>query len=136
MIGFRPTKPVITIGIVLNLAVLAIWVVSRTAGIAIGGDGTPEAWGRTDILCAVFEGLAVLASFALLSKSISRRPLSATVGFSARRLHRRRGRGARQLDLQPGRNREQRRERPERRRPQPRCGRRRQLPTVMTTPTR
>jgi hypothetical protein len=83
MIGFRPTRPVITIGIVLNLAVLAIWVVSRTAGIAIGGDGTPEAWGRTDILCAVFEGLAVLASFALLSKSISRRPLSAAVGFSA-----------------------------------------------------
>jgi hypothetical protein len=82
MIGFRPTKPVITIGIVVNLAVLAIWLISRTVGIAIGGDGTPDAWGRVDGLCAVFEGLAVLASFALLSKSISRRPLSATVGFS------------------------------------------------------
>lgn len=82
MIGFRPTKPVITIGIVLNLGVLAIWVISRTVGIAIGSDGTPEAWGSTDILCAVFEGLAVLASFALLSKSISRRPVSSSIGFA------------------------------------------------------
>ncbi len=82
MIGFRPTRPVITIGILLNLAVLAIWVISRTVGIAIGGDGTPEAWGSTDILCAVFEGLAVVASFGLLSKSISRRPLSSSIGFA------------------------------------------------------
>src|SRR6476646_572514 len=82
MIGFRPTRPVITVGILLNLAVLAIWVISRTVGIAIGGDGTPEAWGSTDILCAVFEGLAVVASFGLLSKSISRRPLSSSIGFA------------------------------------------------------
>ena len=82
MIGFRPTKPVITIGIVLNLVVLAIWVISRTVGIAIGSDGTPEAWGSTDILCAVFEGLAVVASFGLLSKSFSRRPVSSSIGFA------------------------------------------------------
>ena len=82
MIGFRPTTPVITLGIVLNLGTLTVWVHQRTVGIAIGGDGTPDAWGSTDILCAVFEGLAVVASFGLLSKSISRRPLSSSIGFA------------------------------------------------------
>jgi hypothetical protein len=82
MIGFRPSRPVITLGIVLNLGILAVWIVSRTVGIAIGSDGTPDAFGKVDILCAVFEGLAVFASFALLSKSFSRRPLSASVGFA------------------------------------------------------
>jgi hypothetical protein len=83
MIGFRPTRPVIAIGIVVNLALLTVWVLTRTVGIAIGGDGTPEAWGKVDGLCAVFEGIAVLASAGLLSKSVARRPLSAGVGFAA-----------------------------------------------------
>jgi hypothetical protein len=82
MIGFRPSRPVITIGILLNLGILTIWVLTRTVGIAIGGDGTPLAWGSTDILAAAFEGVAVLASFALLSTNISRRPLHANVGFA------------------------------------------------------
>jgi hypothetical protein len=67
--------------IVANLAILAVWVLTRTVGIAIGGDGTPEAWGRTDILCAVLEGLAIVGAGALLSSRLSRRPLSAGVGF-------------------------------------------------------
>jgi len=82
MIGFRPTKPVVTAGIVLNAALLTVWVLTRTVGIAIGGDGSPEAWGRVDGLCAVFEGLAIIASVGLLNKNISRRPLSAAVGFA------------------------------------------------------
>ncbi|HEY3724986.1 MAG TPA: hypothetical protein VGN59_16670 [Acidimicrobiia bacterium] len=83
LIVFRPSRTVITAGIIGNLAILAVWVISRTAGIAIGGDGTPDAWGRVDGLCAVFEGLAVFASFALLSTGLSRRPVSASVGFAA-----------------------------------------------------
>jgi hypothetical protein len=83
LIVFRPSRTVITAGIVGNLAILAIWVISRTVGIAIGSDGTPDAWGRVDGLCAVFEGLAVFASAALLSNSLSRRPISAGVGFAA-----------------------------------------------------
>ena len=83
LIVFRPSRAVITAGIIGNLAILAIWVISRTVGIAIGSDGTPDAWGRVDGLCAVFEGLAVLASFALLSTSLSRRPVSASVGFAS-----------------------------------------------------
>jgi hypothetical protein len=82
MIGFRSSRRVIAAGIVLNLGILAVWVISRTVGIAIGSDGTPDAWGKVDGLCAAFEGLAVFASFALLNKSFSRRPLSAGVGFA------------------------------------------------------
>jgi hypothetical protein len=67
--------------IVANLAILTVWVLTRTVGIAIGGDGTPEAWGRTDILCAVLEGFAILGAGALLSPRLARRPLSAGVGF-------------------------------------------------------
>jgi hypothetical protein len=58
-----------------------VWVLTRTVGIAIGGDGTPEAWGRTDVLCAVLEGFAILGAVALLSPRLARRPLSAGVGF-------------------------------------------------------
>jgi hypothetical protein len=35
--------------VALNVAVLAVWVLTPTGCLAIGGDGTPEAWGRTDI---------------------------------------------------------------------------------------
>jgi len=81
-IGWRRSRPVAGAVIVLNVGVLAVWVVSRTVGIAIGGDGTPEAWGRTDVLCAVLEGLAIFGSVALLSPRLVRRPLSAGVGYA------------------------------------------------------
>jgi hypothetical protein len=82
VIIFRPSRAVIASGIVVNVAIITVWVLSRTVGIAIGSDGTPDAWGRVDGLCAVFEGLAVIASAGLLSRSFSRRPLSAGVGFA------------------------------------------------------
>jgi hypothetical protein len=82
LIVFKPSRPVIALGIVLNVGILTLWVLTRTVGIAIGGDGTPEAWGKVDGLCAAFEGAAVLASFVLLSPRLSRRPLSASVGFA------------------------------------------------------
>jgi hypothetical protein len=81
-IVFRPTRPVLVVGIAVNVAILTVWVLTRTVGIAIGGDGTPEAWGKVDGLCAVFEGIAILASVGLLSRSFARRPLSAGVGFA------------------------------------------------------
>jgi hypothetical protein len=68
--------------IVANLAVLTIWLLTRTVGIAIGGDGTPEDWGTTDIVCAALEGAAILACIGLLVPRFARRPLSAGVGWS------------------------------------------------------
>jgi hypothetical protein len=79
----RPPRWVIVAVIVVNVAILAVWVLTRTVGIAIGGDGTPEAWGTIDTVCAVLEGLAVLASVGLLVPRFARRPLSASVGLGA-----------------------------------------------------
>src|SRR3954451_10937855 len=77
----RSSRWMAAAAILVNLAILTVWVLTRTVGIAIGGDGTPEAWGRTDILCAVLEGFAILGAGALLAPRLSRRPLSASVGF-------------------------------------------------------
>lgn len=79
----RPPRWVVIAVIVSNVAILAVWVLTRTVGIAIGGDGSPEAWGTVDIVCAMLEGLAVAASVGLLVPRFARRPLSATVGFGA-----------------------------------------------------
>jgi hypothetical protein len=82
-IVWRTSRWVAGAVIVCNLAVLAVWVLTRTVGIAIGGDGTPEAWGTIDGVCAAFESLAVIGSVALLSRQLARRPLSASVGFGS-----------------------------------------------------
>jgi hypothetical protein len=76
----RPSRPVALAAIVINVATIGVWVLTRTVGIAIGSDGTPEAWGRVDIVCATFEGLAIIASAMLLSKRFARRPVSLEVG--------------------------------------------------------
>jgi hypothetical protein len=76
----RPSRPVVLAVIVINAAIIGVWVLTRTVGIAIGSDGTPEAWGRVDIVCAVFEGVAVLTGALLLSKRFARRPVSVEVG--------------------------------------------------------
>jgi hypothetical protein len=82
LVILRPTRPVLVGAAAVNLGILAVWLVDRTAGIAIGGDGTPAKFTSIDITCAVFEGLAVVLLLALLSKSVERRPLSAGVGFA------------------------------------------------------
>jgi hypothetical protein len=76
----RPSRPVVVAVIAINAATIGVWVLTRTVGIAIGSDGDPEAWGAADIVCATFEGLAILASGMLLSSRLARRPVSAEVG--------------------------------------------------------
>ncbi len=83
LIVTRRSRSLIAGVIVVNLAVLGVWAVSRTAGIAIGGNGNPEAWGAVDGLCAAFEVGAVVLSLVLLRQSIARRPLSSGVGYGA-----------------------------------------------------
>jgi hypothetical protein len=81
MIGFRPSRNVVLIGIALNVGILVLYVLTRVMTIS-WIEGTPDAWGNVDRLCAVFEVLAVFASIALLNKRFASRPLSASVGFS------------------------------------------------------
>jgi hypothetical protein len=76
----RPSRSAAVACVLVNVAILAVWVLTRTVGIAIGGDGTPESGGRVDVVCAVFESLAVLAAGLLLSRRQARRPISREVG--------------------------------------------------------
>jgi hypothetical protein len=69
--------------IATNAAVLAVWLLTRTVGIAIGGDGTPEDWGTIDGVCAALEGAAIIGCVALLAPRFARRPLSAGVGWGS-----------------------------------------------------
>lgn len=80
---FRPSRWMIGASIVLNLSVLAIWVLTRTVGVAIGGDGTPEAWGTIDGISAAFEGVAVILSVVLLNRYVARKSLSRGVGLGS-----------------------------------------------------
>jgi hypothetical protein len=77
----RRSRPVVAAVILYNLAVLTVWLLTRTVGIAIGSDGTPEAWGTIDGVCAALEGLAIVASLGLLAPRLARRPISASAGL-------------------------------------------------------
>ncbi len=80
LILLRPSRPVVLGVIAISAATIGVWVLTRTVGIAIGSDGTPDAWGTVDIVCATFEGLAIIAAGMLLSARFARRPVSAEIG--------------------------------------------------------
>ncbi len=88
--------------ILVNLAVLTVWVLTRTVGIAIGSDGTPEAWGTIDGVCAALEGLAIVASRRPADAAL--RPPSAECvgGIRLRRIRGGARRRSRDVRLQPG----------------------------------
>lgn len=82
LVIFRPTRLVYVGAAAINVGILTVWLIDRTAGIAIGSDGTPAKFTSIDITCAIFEGLAVVLLLALLAHGVERRPLSASVGFA------------------------------------------------------
>jgi hypothetical protein len=82
LVILRPTRLVLLGAAAVNVGILVVWLLDRTVGIAIGGDGTPAKFTTIDVTCAVFEAVAVVLLLALLSKSVERRPLSAGVGFA------------------------------------------------------
>lgn len=57
----RPTAALLVAGAAGNLAVLALWVVTRTAGLPLGLMPVPEAVGAWDVLAAVLEAVTVAA---------------------------------------------------------------------------
>ena len=78
----RPSRPVLAAGAAGNLAVLALWLVTRTAGIPLGpGAGEVESIGGLDILATGLEAVVVVtAALALWHRSLpSRRSLRAVV---------------------------------------------------------
>ena len=63
----RPSRPLIAVGLVGNLSVIVLWLVTRTVAIPLGpAAGTTEAIGGLDILATVFESVIVVSSALLL----------------------------------------------------------------------
>ena len=72
----RPSATLYLAGAVVNAAVIAIWVVSRTTGVPIGPEaGEPEAIGFPDALSTAFEALIVTLAVLVVARprSILRR---------------------------------------------------------------
>lgn len=62
-----PTRPMLAIGLVVNAAVVVIWIVSRTAGLPIGPEpGTAEPAAFLDVLSSVLEVGIVVVTATLL----------------------------------------------------------------------
>lgn len=80
LIVLRPTRTAAWFGIALNAAVIAVWAVDRTVGIAIGGDGTPASVGFVDSLSALVEVGIVIACVGLLAPSVATQRIRRTTG--------------------------------------------------------
>src|SRR4051812_45232419 len=76
----RPSRSVALACIGINIATLTVWVLTRTVGIAIGGDGAPQAGGRGDGAGGGFGGVAAAAAMPLLLPRGGRRPDPAAGG--------------------------------------------------------
>ena len=67
-----PTRPLLTVGLVVNAAVVVIWIVSRTAGLPIGPEpGTAEPAAFLDVLSTMLEIGIVVATATLLVRGRS-----------------------------------------------------------------
>jgi hypothetical protein len=65
----RPSRALLASGIALNVAAIATWIWSRTAGLPFGEhSGHAESAGFVDVTCVVFEGVLLLACLGLLAR--------------------------------------------------------------------
>ena len=78
----KPSRAVLRIGILLNVAIVVLWVVSRVAGMPFGDDPwVAEAVTFPDTLATVLEVLAVVGSYALLTGTLERREVPRTAAI-------------------------------------------------------
>lgn len=67
-----PTRPLLAVGLVVNAAVVVIWIVSRTAGLPLGPEpGTAEPTAFLDVLSTILEIGIVVATATLLVRGRS-----------------------------------------------------------------
>jgi hypothetical protein len=65
----RPSRPLVAAGAIGNLAIIGLWLVTRTIGIPLGpGSGHIEAVGGLDVLATVFEVATAVGAVLLLSQ--------------------------------------------------------------------
>jgi hypothetical protein len=79
----RPTKGLLTAGVLLNTGILGVWAISRVWGVPIGPDAwTPEDVGWSDVLSSVCEvGIVVLALAVLVRPAVAQRKLRPAVAI-------------------------------------------------------
>ena len=77
----RPTRSLLTAGVLLNAGILGVWVVSRIWGVPIGPDAwTPESIAVSDALSSAFElGIVALALAVLVRPAVAQRRLRPAV---------------------------------------------------------
>lgn len=75
LIVTRRSRLLTWVGVLGNAAIVALWIVSRTAGIPLGPDaGTPEPVGVADSVASAFEvGIVAIGSWLAASVSTTRR---------------------------------------------------------------
>jgi hypothetical protein len=79
----RPTKGLLTAGVLLNTGILGVWAISRVWGVPIGPDAwTPEDVGWSDALSSVCEvGIVALALAVLVRPAVAQRKLRPAVAI-------------------------------------------------------
>lgn len=79
----RPTRAVMRLGIVLNGAIVLLWIVSRTVGMPFGDDPwVAEAMNFPDVLATVLEVGAMVGSYLLLTGRLGQRALPRAVAVA------------------------------------------------------
>jgi hypothetical protein len=61
VVALRPDPTVLRLGVLLNLTLVATWVLSRTAGLPFGLEPGPHPVGAWDLVCVAWELTAVVA---------------------------------------------------------------------------
>jgi hypothetical protein len=77
-----PARRSIQAMIVVNFAVIVVWLASRTVGIAIGTDGAPESIEFADALCAAFEALAIGLGLLVICGGVARTRMRIGAGWA------------------------------------------------------
>jgi hypothetical protein len=66
----KPSRTILTAGIVGNAALVILWLVTRVTGLPVGPEPwSPESFGLPDVVASVFEVALVLSSVVLLRRS-------------------------------------------------------------------
>src|SRR2546430_14269306 len=73
----RPTRRLLTAGVLLNAGIIGVWAVSRIWGVPVGPDAwTPESIAVSDALSSAFElGIVALALAVLVRPAVAQRRL-------------------------------------------------------------
>jgi hypothetical protein len=77
-----PARRSIQAMIVFNFAVIVVWLVARTVGIAIGTDGTPEPFEFADVVCSAFEAAAIGLGLLVICGGVARNRIRMGAGWA------------------------------------------------------